>query len=145
MSAWCRVVTREREKERTDMLDGSKAYSGFAVDDVDKAKDFYGETLGLRVNEMDAGEAQLLELHVGDRAVLIYPKPDFTPATYTILNFPVEDVEAAVDELTSKGVSFERYEGFDQDEKGIDRSGPGGGIAWFTDPAGNILAVHGDV
>ena len=126
------------------MLDGSKAYSGFAVDDVDKAKDFYGETLGLRVNEIDAGEAQLLELHVGDRAVLIYPKPDFTPATYTILNFPVEDVEATVDELTSQGVSFERYEGFEQDAKGIDRSGPGGGIAWFTDPAGNILAVHGE-
>ena len=127
------------------MLDGSKAYSGFAVDDTAKAKDFYGDTLALKVNEMDAGAAQLLELHVGDRAILIYPKPDFTPATYTILNFPVEDVEKAVDELAAKGVTFERYDGFDQDEKGIDRSGPGGGIAWFTDPAGNILAVHGEM
>ena len=129
------------------MLENSEAYSGFAVDDIDKAKDFYGETLGLKVNELDVGQDQpLLELHVGDkRPVLVYPKPDFTPATYTILNFPVEDVEAAVDELTGKGVSFERYDGFDQDEKGIDRSGPAGGIAWFKDPAGNILAVHGQM
>ena len=126
------------------MLDGSKAYSGFAADDLGKAKDFYGEKLGLKVNEMDVGGAQLLELHVGDRPILIYPKPDFMPATYTILNFPVEDVEKAVDELAAKGVTFERYEGFDQDEKGIDRSGPAA-IAWFTDPAGNILAVHGEM
>ena len=125
------------------MLEAEKAYSGFAVDDIDEAKQFYGETLGLTVNELDAGPAQLLELHAGAQPVLIYPKPDFAPATYTILNFPVEDVEATVDELTAKGVAFERYEGFEQDEKGIDRSGPGGGIAWFTDPAGNVLAVHG--
>src|SRR5512144_1404477 len=130
------------------MLDASQAYSGFAVDDIQKAKLFYGETLGLKVNELDVGQDQpLLELHFGgDRpAVLIYPKPDFTPATYTILNFPVEDVEATVDELAGKGVTFERYDGFDQDEKGIDRSGPAGGIAWLTDPAGNILAVHGQM
>jgi catechol 2,3-dioxygenase-like lactoylglutathione lyase family enzyme len=129
------------------MLDASKAYSGFAVDDLEKAKDFYGQTLGLTVKELEAGPAQLLELHVGDRPILIYPKPDFTPATYTILNFPVEDVEKAVDELAAKGITFERYEseGFDQDEKGIDRSGPADGIAWFTDPAGNILAVHGEM
>jgi predicted enzyme related to lactoylglutathione lyase len=125
------------------MLDASKAYSGFAVDEIDKAKQFYGETLGLKVNELDAGPTQLLELHAGAQPVLIYPKPDFAPATYTILNFPVEDVDATVDELTAKGVTFERYEGFEQDEKGVDRSGPGGGIAWFTDPAGNVLAVHG--
>jgi len=127
------------------MLDASKAYSGFAVDDLQKAKNFYGQTLGLEVKELDAGAAQLLELHAGAQPILIYPKPDFTAATYTILNFPVEDVEAAVDELTAKGVTFERYDGFDQDEKGIDRSGPAGGIAWFTDPAGNILAVHGQI
>jgi predicted enzyme related to lactoylglutathione lyase len=127
------------------MLDASKAYSGFAVDDLEKAKDFYGQTLGLEVKELDAGAAQLLELHAGAQPILIYPKPDFTPATYTILNFPVEEVEATVDELTDKGVTFERYEGFDQDEKGIDRSGPAGGIAWFTDPAGNVIAVHGQV
>ena len=130
------------------MIDGSKAYSGFAADDLGKAKDFYGEILGLKVTELDVGQDQpVLELHLGgDRpAILIYPKPDFSPATYTILNFPVEDVEAAVDELGTRGVSFERYEGFDQDQKGIDRSGPAGGIAWFTDPAGNILAVHGQM
>ena len=127
------------------MLENSKAYSGFAVDDPQKAKDFYGETLGLNASFLDE-DNELLQLDLGgDRPVLIYKKPDFTPATYTILNFPVEDVEKAVDQLTAKGVSFERYEGFDQDEKGIDRSGPAGGIAWFKDPAGNILSVHGEM
>jgi catechol 2,3-dioxygenase-like lactoylglutathione lyase family enzyme len=127
------------------MLDAGKAYSGFAVDDIEKAKDFYGGTLGLEVNELDVGQpGQLLELHLGDRRVLVYPKPDIAPANYTMLNFPVEDVEAAVDELAGKGVEFDRYDGFEQDEKGIDRSGPAGGIAWFKDPAGNILSVHGD-
>jgi predicted enzyme related to lactoylglutathione lyase len=126
------------------MLESSEAYNGFAVDDIDKALEFYGETLGLKTSVLDEGN--LIQIDVaGDRPTLIYHKPDFTPATYTILNFPVEDVEATVDELTAKGVTFERYEGFDQDEKGIDRSGPGSGIAWFTDPAGNILAVHGQV
>jgi predicted enzyme related to lactoylglutathione lyase len=130
------------------MLDTSKAYSGFAVDDIGKAKEFYGQTLGLKVKELDVGQEEpILELHLGGNrpAVLIYPKPDFTPATYTILNFPVDDVEATVDELAAKGITFERYEGFEQDEKGIDSCGPAGGIAWFTDPAGNILAVHGDM
>jgi catechol 2,3-dioxygenase-like lactoylglutathione lyase family enzyme len=126
------------------MLENSKAYSGFAVDDPQKAKDFYGETLGLKASFLEDNELLQLDLG-GDRPVLIYKKPDFTPATYTILNFPVEDVEKAVDELSAKGVSFERYEGFDQDEKGIDRSGPAGGIAWFKDPAGNILSVHGEM
>ena len=126
------------------MLDASKAYNGFAVDDLGKAKQFYGETLGLKIAELDVGQPEpLLELHLGDRRVLVYPKPDIAPANYTMLNFPVDDVEAAVDELAAKGVEFERYEDFDQDEKGIDRSGPAGGIAWFKDPAGNILAVHG--
>lgn len=129
------------------MLEKSKAYSGFAVSDIGKAKQFYGETLGLKINELDVGAPQpLLELHPGgDRPVLIYEKRDLTPANYTILNFPVEDVEATVDELASRGVQFERYDGFDQDEKGIDRNGPAGGIAWFKDPAGNILAVHGEM
>jgi predicted enzyme related to lactoylglutathione lyase len=128
------------------MLDSSKAYSGFAVDDHEQAKDFYGETLGLKVTELDVGQPPpLLQLHVGGHQVLIYVKPDFEPATYTVLNFPVDDVEATVDELNGNGVEFERYEGFDQDEKGIDRSGPAGGIAWFKDPAGNILAVHGQM
>jgi catechol 2,3-dioxygenase-like lactoylglutathione lyase family enzyme len=128
------------------MLDSSKAYSGFAVDDLAQAKRFYGETLGLEVSELDVGAPEpLLELKAAGREILVYPKPDLQPANYTILNFPVDDVEAAVNELASKGVTFERYDGFDQDEKGIDRSGPAGGIAWFTDPAGNILAVHGQL
>jgi catechol 2,3-dioxygenase-like lactoylglutathione lyase family enzyme len=129
------------------MFEKSKAYSGFAVSDIGKTKQFYGETLGLKINELDVGAPQpLLELHPGgDRPVLIYEKSDLTPANYTILNFPVEDVEATVDELASRGVRFERYDGFDQDEKGIDRNGPAGGIAWFKDPAGNILAVHGEM
>ena len=125
------------------MLENSNAYNGFAVDDLEKAQEFYGETLGLKASVLEEGTLLQLDL-AGDRPTLIYIKPDFTPATYTILNFPVDDVEQAVDELSAKGVSFERYDGFDQDEKGIDRTGPGGGIAWFTDPAGNILSVHGD-
>ncbi len=124
------------------MLENSKAYSGFAVDDIEKAKEFYDKTLSLDVSVLDE-ENGLLQLDLGgDRPVLIYAKPDFTPATYTILNFPVEDVEKTVDELTARGVEFERYDGFDQDEKGIARDGGGPTIAWFTDPAGNILSVH---
>jgi predicted enzyme related to lactoylglutathione lyase len=120
------------------MFGDVKAFSGFAVDDIEKARPFYADTLGVKTTE----EHGLLTLHLagGERPTLIYPKPDFTPATYTILNFPVEDVEAAVDELTSRGVKFERYEGMGQDEKGIMR-GQGPDIAWFTDPAGNILSV----
>ena len=121
------------------MLANTKAFSGFAVPDLKAAKDFYEETLGLRVSEQ--GD-ELLTLHLaGDRDTMIYQKPDFTPATYTILNFPVDDVEAAVDELSARGVQFERYEGFEQDEKGIARMPEGPPIAWFTDPAGNILSV----
>ena len=123
------------------MLEDSKAFSGFAVDDVGKAREFYGETLGVRTSVLDE-DNHLLTLHLaGDRDTLIYGKPDFTPATYTILNFQVDDLEKTVDELSARGVSFERYEGFDQDEKGIARGGPGPAIAWFKDPAGNILSV----
>jgi len=119
------------------MLANSKAFSGFAVADVAQAKAFYGDTLGLDVSE----EHGLLTLHLaGDRPTIVYPKPDHEPANYTILNFPVDDVEAAVDELTSRGVQFERYEGFPQDEKGIMR-GQGPDIAWFKDPSGNVLSV----
>jgi len=129
------------------MLDASKAYSGFAVNDIEKTKQFYGETLGLEVAELDVGAPQpLLELRLdGDRSILIYEKADLEPANYTILNFPVGDVEAVVDQLAEKNITFERYDGFDQDEKGIDRNGPAGGIAWFKDPSGNILAVHGEM
>ncbi len=120
-----------------DMFENTKAFSGFAVDDVQKAREFYGETLGLETSE-DNG---LLTLHVaGDRPTLVYPRPDHTPADYTILNFPVDDIDQAVDALAERGVEFERYEGFDQDEKRIAR-GQGPAIAWFKDPAGNILSV----
>ena len=119
------------------MFANTKAFSGFAVDDIATARQFYEDTLGLRVSQ----EEGMLFLHLsGDRDTLVYEKPDFAPATYTILNFVVDDVEAAVDELTTRGVRFQRYDGFDQDEKGIAR-GQGPDIAWFTDPAGNILSV----
>ena len=121
------------------MLNPSEAYSGFAVDDIEAARRFYSETLGMTVSE-DQG---MLSLEIGNgKNVLIYPKPDFVPATYTILNFPVDDVEKAVDELTSKGVQFEHYEGeYATDEKGVMR-GQGPDIAWFRDPAGNLVSVH---
>ena len=119
------------------MFENTEAFSGFAVDNLDKAREFYGETLGLTVSELDG----LLGLTVaGSRDILIYPKPDHVPATFTILNFPVDDIDAAVDELVGRGVRFERYDGFDQDEKGIAR-GEGPYIAWFRDPAGNVLSV----
>ncbi|MFG1947365.1 VOC family protein [Nonomuraea sp. NPDC048826] len=119
------------------MFARTKAYSGFAVDDIAAAKRFYGETLGLNVSE----EHGMLTLHIaGGRDILVYPKPDHTPATYTILNFPVDDIDQAVDELTRRGVRFERYERLQADEKGIHRE-DGPPIAWFTDPAGNVLSV----
>ncbi len=119
------------------MFANTKAFSGFAVDDVAAARAFYGETLGLEVSE----EHGLLTLHLaGDRDTIVYPKPDHAPATFTILNFAVDDIDEAVDELSWRGVSFERYDGFDQDEKGVAR-GEGPDIAWFKDPAGNILSV----
>jgi len=128
--------TRERTKD--GMFRDTKAFSGFSVPDLKKAKEFYGDTLGLEVAELPEG----LELHVaGGSKIFIYPKPNHSPATFTILNFPVDDVEEAVDELTRRGVRFEHYEGDIQtDEKGIAR-GMGPVIAWFKDPAGNILSV----
>ena len=121
------------------MLADGESFSSFAVDDMDRAGAFYAETLGLNVEAID--EPGLLSLKLaGGHTVMLYPKPDFQPATYTVLNFVVDDVEAAVDELTSRGVAFEHYDGFGQDEKGIAR-GNGPSIAWFKDPAGNILAV----
>jgi len=119
------------------MFKNTKAFSGFAVDDVDKAREFYADTLGIEVSE----ENGLLTLHIADdRPTLVYPRPNHTPAEYTILNFPVDDIDQAVDDLTARGVQFERYEGFDQDERGIMR-GEGPPIAWFKDPAGNVLSV----
>ncbi|HEY7950669.1 MAG TPA: VOC family protein [Solirubrobacterales bacterium] len=122
------------------MFASTKATSSFAVDDVEAAKRFYGETLGLGTTDLSE-EHGLISLQLaGDRQVLVYRKEDFAPAVYTILNFEVDDVDAAVDELSSQGVTFERYDGFGQDEKGIAR-GPGPQVAWFKDPAGNILSV----
>jgi catechol 2,3-dioxygenase-like lactoylglutathione lyase family enzyme len=119
------------------MLADSKAFSGFAVPDIEAAREFYGDKLGLKITE----ENGLLTLHLaGDRPTLIYPKPDFEPASYTILNFPVDDIEQAVDDLVERGVKFDTYDGFDQDERGILR-GDGPPIAWFKDPAGNVLSV----
>ena len=120
------------------MFGDTKAFSGFAVDDLDAARGFYGETLGLEVSEQDG----LLTLHLaGGRDTLVYPKPDFVPATYTILNFPVDDIERAVDQLNERGVELLQYDGFEQDERGISRDPAGPPIGWFTDPAGNVLSV----
>ena len=120
------------------MFKNNKAFTSFSVNDLQKARDFYGKTLGLEVTETNG----LLNLHTGEGSiVLIYPKPNHTPATFTILNFPVRYIEEAVDELTKRGVRFEHYEDeLKTDEKGIFRGG-GPVIAWFKDPAGNILSV----
>ena len=125
------------------MFTNTKAFSGFAVDDLAKAREFYEDTLGLRVSDVNE-EFGILTLNIaGNRDTIVYAKPDYTPASYTILNFPVDDIEAAVDELTGRGVTFERYDDDTMDEKGIHRGG-GPLIAWFTDPAGNILSVLQD-
>ena len=122
------------------MFTDSEATNSFAVDDLEKAKRFYGDTLGIRTEVLDETNGLLLLKLSGGRDTLIYRKPDFVPATYTVLGFTVDDVDKAVDALTERGVEVERYEGFDQDEKGIAR-GNGPDIAWFKDPAGNILSV----
>jgi catechol 2,3-dioxygenase-like lactoylglutathione lyase family enzyme len=119
------------------MFGNTEAFSGFAVDDTDKARAFYGDTLGIETSS----ENGIMTLHLaGDRPTIVYPKPDHAPAAYTILNFRVADIEQAVDELIASGVTLERYAGFKQDERGIFRGG-GPYIGWFKDPAGNVLAV----
>ncbi|HYJ28648.1 MAG TPA: VOC family protein [Nocardioides sp.] len=122
------------------MLETSKAFSGIAVKDIAQAKHFFGEVLGLRVDE---GEMGMLVLRpTGASPILLYPKPDHVPATYTVLNFPVEDVAATVGALTERGVAFEHYEGseVETDDDGVFRGG-GPLIAWFTDPSGNVMSV----
>ncbi len=123
------------------MLKDSPAFSGFSSNDIAKAKEFYATTLGLEVTEANG----LLTLHLaGGSTVIIYPKDNHEPATFTVLNFQVKDIETVVDGLAKAGVSFERYDGFDQDERGIarpPRPEDGPLIAWFKDPAGNILSV----
>lgn len=122
------------------MFKNAKAFSGFSTDDINKAKEFYGDTLGVEVEVQPEG----LGLHLaGGGEVFIYPKENHEPATFTVLNFPVDDIDTAVDELTAKGIEFEQYDGeIETDEKGIARGNESGpAIAWFKDPAGNILSV----
>ena len=122
------------------MFKNTKAFSGYSVNDIQKAKDFYANTLGLVVKDNPMG---IIELHIeGNNPIMLYPKPNHVPATYTVLNFPVTDVDKAVDELTQKGVTFEQYGGdIKTDARGISRDNGGPTIAWFKDPAGNILSV----
>jgi catechol-2,3-dioxygenase len=121
------------------MTDTLPAFSSFSVDDLKRAKEFYANILNQIVIEEDYG----LKIQIGDNAfVMVYPKPNHTPATYTVLNFPVNNIEQKVDDLASKGVEFEHYTGeLQTDEKGISRNGPGPLMAWFKDPAGNFLSL----
>ncbi|HWB87895.1 MAG TPA: VOC family protein [Acidimicrobiia bacterium] len=121
------------------MFANTQAFSGFAVPDLQEAERFYGDTLGIDVTRGEMGDLTLKL--AGGRDTFIYEKPDFVPATYTILNFVVDDVDEAVVDLTDKGIQFEQYDEFDQDEKGVARGNEGPAIAWFKDPAGNILSV----
>lgn len=122
------------------MLGESKATSGFAVKDMARAREFYEGTLGLRVEVLDEQHGLTRLKLAGGLDVLMYLSADMTPPSYTILNFEVDDIDAAVDQLGERGVTLQRYEGFDHDEKGIVR-GPGPQIAWFEDPSGNVISV----
>ncbi|MFD3331951.1 VOC family protein [Streptomyces sp. NPDC058700] len=127
------------------MFGETSAFSGFSVDDLDAARRFYGETLGLTVEEEGEGDMRMLFLTLaGGTRIFVYPKDDHTPATFTILNFEVDDIDGAVDELTGRGVTLERYPDFETDDKGVMRVEGGPAIAWFTDPAGNVLSVLQD-
>ncbi|MEU2117424.1 VOC family protein [Streptomyces sp. NPDC016459] len=127
------------------MFGETSAFSGFSVDDLDAARRFYGKTLGLTVEEEGEGDMRMLFLTLaGGTRIFVYPKDDHTPATFTILNFEVDDIDGAVDELTGRGVTLERYPDFETDDKGVMRVEGGPAIAWFTDPAGNVLSVLQD-
>ncbi|CAM5623282.1 hypothetical protein GCM10010222_32600 [Streptomyces tanashiensis] len=124
------------------MFGETTAYSGFSVDDLDAARDFYGDILGLTVEDAGPeGTGMLFLVLPGGARVFVYPKENHTPAGYTVLNFEVDDIDRAVDELVGRGVTFARYPGFEADDKGVVRSAHGTAIAWFTDPAGNVIAV----
>lgn len=124
------------------MFGETPAFSGFSVDDLDAARRFYGDTLGLKVEEQGEGDMRMLFLTlVSGTRIFVYPKDDHTAASFTILNFEVDDIDRAVDDLTGRGVTMERYPGFEADDKGIMRAEGGPAIAWFTDPAGNVLSV----
>ena len=126
-------------KRASNMFKEAKTFSSFSVNDLQKAKEFYGEMLGLDVSQTREG----LELHTDDNVVFLYPKPNHTPASFTVLNFSVDNIEAAVDELNSLGIKLEHYNLPDikTDQRGIARAPHGPTIAWFKDPAGNILSV----
>lgn len=126
-------------KKASNMFKEAESFSSFSVNDLQKAKDFYGQTLGLDVTESNEG----LELHTGNNTIFLYTKPNHTPASFTVLNFAVDDIEAAVDELNALGINLEHYNLPDikTDERGIARADRGPTIAWFKDPAGNILSV----
>jgi len=126
------------KKQASNIFKAAKSFCSFSVKDLQKAKEFYGQTLGLDVTETQEG----LDLSTGSNAVFLYPKPNHTPASFTVLNFPVDDIEEAIDDLASKGVTLEHYNTPDikTDSRGIFR-GPGHQIAWFKDPSGNILSV----
>ena len=127
-------------RKASSIFKEAKSFSSFSVNDLQKAKEFYGETLGLEIKESPEG----LELHTGNNVVFLYPKPNHSPASFTVLNFPVDDIDKAVDELTSMGVKLEHYDLPDlkTDERGIARGPKGPTIAWFKDPDGNILSVR---
>lgn len=133
------TASASRGKRPSKLFKDAKAFSSFSVNDLKQAKEFYGQTLGLDVKESAEG----LELRTGGQSVFLYPKPNHTPASFTVLNFPVDDIETAVDELESLGVKLEHYNLPDMktDARGIFRGNPGPQIAWFKDPAGNILSV----
>lgn len=133
------TASASRGKRPSKMFKDAKAFSSFSVNDLKRAKEFYAQTLGLDVKEDQEG----LELRTGGQSVFLYPKPNHTPASFTVLNFPVDDIETAVDELETLGVKLEHYDLPDMktDERGIFRGNPGPQIAWFKDPAGNILSV----
>jgi predicted enzyme related to lactoylglutathione lyase len=129
-------------RKASTLFKGAKAFPSFSVNDLRKAKEFYGQTLGFDVSELPQG----LEVKLADGLnVFLYPKPNHTPATFTVLNFPVDDIDEAVDELKTRGVRLEKYDQAEirTDAKGIMR-GPGPQIAWFKDPAGNVLSVIED-
>ena len=132
------AASKAGRKQASTLFKEAEAFSSFSVNDIKRAKQFYEQTLGLEVAEMTEG----LELHTGGNTVFLYPKPNHTPASFTVLNFPVDDIETAVDELKVLGIRLEHYDLPDlkTDERGICR-GPGPQIAWFKDPAGNILSV----
>ena len=133
------TASASRGRRPSKLFRDAKAFSSFSVNDLQQAKEFYGQTLGLDVKEAAEG----LEIRNGGQSVFLYPKPNHTPASFTVLNFPVDDIETAVDELEALGVKLEHYDLPDMktDERGIFRGQPGPQIAWFKDPVGNILSV----